>query len=107
MRIVSEIQTDNAGTSASPGGRVAVVALGGNALIADVEHQSVEDQFERMRQTAEPLVDMVEAGWRIAVTHGNGPQVGVCLLTNELARAMVDEVPMECAWLTRRARWDT
>lgn len=92
---MSEIQTDNAGTSASPGGRVAVVALGGNALIADVEHQSVEDQFERMRQTAEPLVDMVEAGWRIAVTHGNGPQVGVCLLTNELARAMVDEVPME------------
>lgn len=75
--------------------RVAVVALGGNALIADAEHQSMRDQFERMRETAIPLVDMIEDGWRIVVTHGNGPQVGVCLLSNELARSVVDEVPME------------
>lgn len=75
--------------------KVAVVALGGNALIADAEHQSVQDQFARMRETAVPLVDMVEDGWRIVVTHGNGPQVGVCLLSNELARNVVDEVPME------------
>ncbi len=80
---------------AGSGAKVAVVALGGNALIADAEHQTVRDQFERMRMTAVPLADMVEDGWRIVVTHGNGPQVGVCLLSNELARTMVDEEPME------------
>lgn len=86
---------DSVGNGGNSRGQVAVVALGGNALIADAEHQSVQDQFQRMRATAVPLVDMVEDGWRIVVTHGNGPQVGVCLLSNELARNVVDEVPME------------
>jgi len=92
---MDDVRFDGAGNGRDSRGRVAVVALGGNALIADAEHQSVQDQFERMRVTAMPLVDMVQDGWRIVVTHGNGPQVGVCLLSNELARNMVDEVPMD------------
>lgn len=75
-------------------GKVAVVALGGNALIVDQDHQSYPDQFDRMRLTAVHLVDMIEQGWDIAITHGNGPQVGFCLLSSELSRHVVDEVPM-------------
>lgn len=76
-------------------GRTAVVALGGNALIADPEHQSYEDQFERMRITAIHIADMIDEGWNLAITHGNGPQVGFCLLSAEMARNVIDETPME------------
>ncbi|MHB1294122.1 MAG: carbamate kinase [Anaerolineae bacterium] len=76
-------------------GQTAVVALGGNALIKDKQHQSVQDQFERMGITAVHIVDMIEAGWNIVITHGNGPQVGFCLLRSELARGVLDELPME------------
>ncbi len=75
--------------------KTAVVALGGNALIVDRDHQSYPDQFGRMRLTAVHIVDMVERGWSVAVTHGNGPQVGFCLLSSELSRHVIDEVPME------------
>jgi carbamate kinase len=75
--------------------KTAVVALGGNALIVDPDHQSYPDQFGRMRLTAVHIADMVERGWSIAVTHGNGPQVGFCLLSSELSRHVIDETPME------------
>jgi carbamate kinase len=75
--------------------RIAVVALGGNALIADPRHQSFEDQASRMRMTAVHIADMLEAGWDLILTHGNGPQVGYCLLSSELASSVVDETPME------------
>lgn len=72
------------------GDRVAMVALGGNALIADDRHQSVADQFERMRLTATHIADMIEQGWKLIITHGNGPQVGFCLLSAELASSALD-----------------
>ena len=66
---------------------------GGNALIADPEHQSYEDQFERMRITVH-IADMIDEGWNLAITHGSGPQVA-CLLSAEMARNVIDETPME------------
>jgi len=92
---MSSVRQGSTGESGDAAGKIAVVALGGNALIADAEHQSIQDQFERMRVTAVPLVDMVQDGWRTVITHGNGPQVGLCLLSNDLARNVVDQVPME------------
>jgi len=71
------------------GDRVAMVALGGNALIADDRHQSITDQFERMRLTAAHIADMIEQGWDLVITHGNGPQVGFCLLSAELAGSVL------------------
>ncbi len=65
--------------------KVAVVAIGGNSLITDKEHQSVEDQYLAAKETAKHIVDMIEDGWEVVVGHGNGPQVGFILRKSEVA----------------------
>jgi carbamate kinase len=77
--------------------KVAVVAIGGNSLIKDPQHQSVEDQEAALRETAHHLADMVEAGWDIAIGHGNGPQVGFVLRRSEVAAKVegMHEVPLD------------
>lgn len=65
--------------------KIAVVAIGGNSLIKSKEHQTVEDQYEAAKETAHHIVDMIEAGWDIAIGHGNGPQVGFILRRSEIA----------------------
>ena len=62
-----------------------VVALGGNALQAPDGDDSVESDFERTQATAAKLASVAGAGWRLVITHGNGPQVGNHLLRSELA----------------------
>lgn len=74
---------------------VAVVAIGGNSLIRDKQHQSVPDQFECARVTVAHLVDMIVQGWEIVVTHGNGPQVGFILLRSELAQHVLHQDPLD------------
>jgi carbamate kinase len=74
---------------------LAVVAIGGNSLIRDAQHQSVPDQFACTRETTEPLADMVRAGWRVVITHGNGPQVGFILIRSELASSKIHPVPLD------------
>lgn len=76
---------------------VAVVAFGGNALVTDAEHDSIPDQYETVSRTVPPLIDMVEQGWKLVVSHGNGPQVGFILRRSELAVAEVDPVPVDYA----------
>jgi carbamate kinase len=76
---------------------LAVVALGGNALVRDSAHDSIGDQYDTVSAVAPHLVDLVEAGWRLVVTHGNGPQVGFILRRSELAIAEVDPVPVDYA----------
>jgi len=73
----------------------AVVAIGGNSLIKDKHHQTVRDQYEAMRETTASIADMVAAGWEVAITHGNGPQVGFILRRSELARHELHEVPLD------------
>ncbi|MBN2114724.1 MAG: carbamate kinase [Acidimicrobiia bacterium] len=73
----------------------AVVAIGGNSLIKDKHHQTVQDQYEAMRETTASIADMVEAGWEMAITHGNGPQVGFILRRSELSRHELHEVPLD------------
>jgi carbamate kinase len=75
----------------------AVVAVGGNSLILDASHESIPDQFEAAKITSRYIVDMVEEGWDIVVTHGNGPQVGFILRRSELAVNEVSPVPMDYA----------
>ena len=74
---------------------LAVVALGGNALVRDAQHQSIADQYETVQSVAPHLVDLVEEGWQLVVTHGNGPQVGFILRRSELAIAEVAPVPLD------------
>jgi carbamate kinase len=77
--------------------KVAVVAIGGNSLIKSKQHHSVQDQYKAAQETATHLVDMIEAGWDIAVGHGNGPQVGFILRRSEIAHKVegMHEVPLD------------
>jgi carbamate kinase len=77
--------------------KVAVVAIGGNSLITDAQHQTVEDQEAALRDTAHHLADMIAAGWDLAIGHGNGPQVGFILRRSEIAHRVegMHEVPLD------------
>jgi carbamate kinase len=75
-------------------GRTVVVALGGNALLPPGERGDIHQQFAYTRQSLAPVVAMAEAGWRIAVVHGNGPQIGDELYRNEMARSVLPPLPL-------------
>ena len=81
----------------APKRKLAVIAIGGNSLIKDAAHQSVEDQEVALRETAHHIADMVEQGWDIAIGHGNGPQVGFILRRSEIAAKVegMHEVPLD------------
>jgi carbamate kinase len=74
---------------------IAVVAIGGNSLITDPAHQSVEDQYLAAAETDHHIANLVASGWKVVVTHGNGPQIGFILRRSELARGELHEVPLE------------
>jgi len=71
-----------------------VVAIGGNALSPAGESASVRNQFLHTRESLVPIVAFAREGWRIAIVHGNGPQVGDALLRNESARGRVEQLPL-------------
>jgi carbamate kinase len=75
--------------------KVAVVAIGGNSLIKDKNHQTVPDQFETTWETCVHIASMIEQGWDVVITHGNGPQVGFILLRSELASHVLHTVPLD------------
>ena len=75
--------------------KTAVVAIGGNSLIKDKDHQTVLDQFENTRETCTHIASMIEQGWNVVITHGNGPQVGFILLRSELASNVLHTVPLD------------
>ena len=77
--------------------KVAVVAIGGNSLIKDKAHQTVEDQYLAAKETTYHIADMIEAGWNVAIGHGNGPQVGFILRRSEIAHKVegMHEVPLD------------
>jgi carbamate kinase len=77
--------------------KLAVVAIGGNSLISDKAHQTVEDQYYAAKKTTYHIADMIEQGWDIAIGHGNGPQVGFILRRSEIASKAegMHEVPLD------------
>jgi carbamate kinase len=77
--------------------KLAVIAVGGNSLIKDDKNVTVEDQQESLRETAHHIADMIEAGWDLAIGHGNGPQVGFILRRSEIAAKVegMHEVPLD------------
>jgi carbamate kinase len=77
--------------------KTAVIAVGGNSLITDAAHQAISDQYEAAVITVKPIVDIMESGWNIVVTHGSGPQVGYILRRSEIAIKEVAPVPMDYA----------
>ncbi len=75
--------------------KVAVVAIGGNSLIKDKQHRSVPDQYQAAQETCAHIADMIEGGWEVVITHGNGPQVGFILMRSELASHVLHTVPLD------------
>ena len=76
---------------------LAIVAVGGNALIRDDQHDSIPDQYNAVIESAGHIAEMIEAGWDLVLTHGNGPQVGFILRRSELAADEVRPVPLDYA----------
>jgi len=75
--------------------KTAVIAVGGNSLILDKEHQSVQDQYLAAARTMEHISNMVDQGYDVVVTHGNGPQVGFILLRSEFTRSRLHTIPLD------------
>src|SRR5512135_87120 len=77
--------------------KIAVIAIGGNSLIKDSKHQSVEDQYEAAKETCKHIADMIEAGYEVVIGHGNGPQVGFILRRSEIAAKAegMHEIPLD------------
>ena len=75
--------------------KLIVIAIGGNSLIEDAKHVTVSAQYEAARKTAAHIVKLVEAGHRVVIAHGNGPQVGFILLRAEFSRSILHTVPLD------------
>jgi len=77
--------------------KLAVIAIGGNSLIKDEKHKTVEDQYLAAKETTYHIADMIEQGWDVAIGHGNGPQVGFILRRSEIAAKAegMHEVPLD------------
>lgn len=70
-----------------------IVAIGGNSLVKDNDHNSVQAQYEAACEMAVNISDMVEEGYNVVVTHGNGPQVGFVLQRSEIAHEVNKGLP--------------
>ena len=72
-----------------------VIAIGGNSLIKDPQHMTVPDQYRALGETSGHIAAIIKEGWRVAIGHGNGPQVGFILRRSELASHELHEVPLD------------
>lgn len=75
--------------------RSAVIAVGGNSLIRAGERGTIEEQQANATRTARSITQLISDGWRVVVTHGNGPQVGAALLRSERAAGEVYHHPLD------------
>ncbi len=75
--------------------KLVVIAVGGNSLIKDSSHMSVLDQYLAAGETSTHIAGIVQEGYRVVITHGNGPQVGFILLRSELAKDILHQVPLD------------
>lgn len=77
--------------------KVAVVALGGNAITRELEEGNIYQQFANTRKSLKGIVDLIREGYHVVITHGNGPQVGNYLIRVEAARDLVPPIPLGVA----------
>jgi carbamate kinase len=77
--------------------KLAVVALGGNALLRGDQKGTIDEQEENASATAESLVKLIKRDYNVVITHGNGPQVGNIMLANSAGFKMygVPEMPLD------------
>jgi carbamate kinase len=75
--------------------KTSVVAIGGNSLITDKDHKTVPDQYAATKETCKHIADMIQEGWNVVITSGNGPQVGFILRRSELSEHELHPVPLD------------
>lgn len=75
--------------------KTVVVALGGNAILQPKQKGTIEEQMANVSYSAQQIVKLIQAGYRVVVAHGNGPQVGNILLQNAAARDQVPAMPLD------------
>ena len=72
-----------------------LLAIGGNSLIRAGEKGTITEQLSNARRTAREIVGLIRDGYRIVLTHGNGPQVGAALLRSEAGASQVPGLPLD------------
>ncbi len=75
--------------------KTALIAIGGNSLVRAGERGTIDEQLANAHATARHIVKLVERGWRLVITHGNGPQVGAALIRSERAAGEVYTHPLD------------
>jgi carbamate kinase len=74
--------------------KLVIVAIGGNSLVRENGRDTIQDQYEAVCETAVNIADMVQEGYNVVVTHGNGPQVGFELRRSEIAGEVAGMAPV-------------
>jgi carbamate kinase len=75
--------------------RLIVIALGGNALLQRDQKGTFEEQYGNVKKSVAKIADLVQQGYKVVLTHGNGPQVGATLLRHEAAKNIVPALPLD------------
>jgi len=75
--------------------KLAVIAIGGNSLIKDNKKVTAHDHYIACLETAQDILRLIQKGYRVVITHGNGPQVGLVLRRCELAQKEVPMLPLD------------
>ena len=74
--------------------KIAVIALGGNAILRGDEDGTIEQQESNATETLENLIHLIKDGYELVITHGNGPQVGNILMRNDAGEQLYHIAPM-------------
>jgi carbamate kinase len=77
--------------------KLAVVALGGNALLRDNQAGTIEEQEQNTTDTLENLIFLIREGYDLVITHGNGPQVGNILMRSDAGEQLysIPQMPID------------
>jgi len=75
--------------------KIIVVALGGNAILQTDEEGTCQEQVNNVKKAVAEIVKLIKKGYRIAITHGNGPQIGNLYIQNSLAGEVVPPMPLD------------
>ena len=81
--------------SVESGQKLAVIAVGGNALIREKGKESLPEQYAAACLTMQYITDIIRMGWKVIITHGNGPQVGFVLRRSELTEGKLFNIPLD------------
>lgn len=76
-------------------GRRAVIALGGNAITRPEQEGTVEQDYANLERSLEGVLDVLERGYELVLTHGNGPQIGNQMIRVELAKGEAPLLPLD------------